>query len=110
VMPDPRALPPLPTEGGPRSSALRDRVDARAGADESKQDPTTVNYRPAEGAQTCGSCRHFIPDQTSARGTCDLVAGAIDPQWTCDLFEGADETTGGLLPEATPAMPPVGGM
>jgi len=56
-----------------------------------------VNYRGMEQlSQSCGTCRHYIPeyadqdhDQDDATG-CELVAGAIDGDFVCDLFKKVD--------------------
>src|SRR5581483_9219537 len=56
-----------------------------------------VNYRGMEQlSQSCGTCRHYIPeyadqdhDQDDATG-CELVAGAIEGDFVCDLFKKVD--------------------
>ena len=41
-----------------------------------------VNYRPAEGPQSCAACEHFLPESS-----CVKVAGRISPTGLCDLFQ-----------------------
>lgn len=71
-----------------------------------KQAMGDVNYRAAtDMAQSCGDCIHF-----QQPNGCELVAGNIDPQATCDLFEPA-RGSDVLPPEpvgAPPGPPPVG--
>jgi 8-oxo-dGTP pyrophosphatase MutT (NUDIX family) len=45
----------------------------------------SVNYRAATDSRHCGNCVMFRPD-----GTCDLVAGRIDPLDVCDRWETRD--------------------
>lgn len=81
----------MPTFGDARRNASS-RLDSmgfgNAGAPaegEGKQPLGDVNYRAANDPQTkCGTCSHF--DGTS---TCDIVAGMIDAEAVCDLFEPA---------------------
>lgn len=41
-----------------------------------------VNYRPADGPQSCASCKYFgQPD------TCRRVEGVISPKDVCDIYE-----------------------
>jgi hypothetical protein len=43
----------------------------------------SVNYRPAESEQQrCGNCSYFDPPRS-----CQIVAGSIDREWVCDLWE-----------------------
>lgn len=47
-----------------------------------------VAYRPAEDARAnCGVCKHYLADPGALAGTCELVAGRIEPQMVSDLFE-----------------------
>lgn len=58
-----------------------------------------VNYRAADfPGNSCGQCLHF-----QGPSSCELVAGQIDPQATCDLFE---PTGGGGAPGGSPPGPP----
>ena len=44
-----------------------------------------ANYRPAGSSGTnCGECKHF-----NQAGSCELVAGNIDPTYVSDYFEAA---------------------
>lgn len=56
----------------------------RAGRGDSpadKQTKTEVNYEEAnDGERRCGTCSNYDD------GACDLVSGAIDPEYVCDLF------------------------
>ena len=67
--------------------------------------PERAGYMgPESGPFMCGNCIHFSPGQAS-EGTCDLVAGGVDQDGHCNLFESANsaepsETEG--EPEAGP--------
>ena len=62
-----------------------------------------VHYRAAETPEmSCGGCVHF-----DGEAACDLVAGNIDAQGTCDLFEPAPATP--AVPAAQPSPPPMQG-
>lgn len=81
----------------------RNRFDAAA---EDKQRKAAVNYRKADAGGRCAECVHF--DGTSA---CDLVAGRIAPDATCDLYEKVEEKPGqpeeaGEPPEGAMSGPP----
>lgn len=71
-----------------------------------KQALGDVNYRAADFAgNACGACVHF-----QGPSTCELVAGQIDPQATCDLFEpGGAPAVGGSPAATAPPGPPPGG-
>ena len=44
-------------------------------------------YRVADDpAQSCATCRYFRKRQRYENGTCDLVAGVIEPEDTCNLW------------------------
>lgn len=58
-------------------------------------------YRPAEdSARACGACVHFIAksEQSLGQGLCELVAGQISPNGTCEYFEPAGGGLESLLP------------
>ncbi len=60
-----------------------------------------ANYRPAGTSQTaCWSCRHF---QRGHPNTCRKVAGPIDPEAVCDLWQAKTYGLGDLV------APPGGG-
>lgn len=57
----------------------RDRVEAAGTGKKSKQE---TNYRKGSPKERCALCVHF-----DERGGCELVAGKIDADGVCDLFE-----------------------
>ena len=66
--------------------------------------PERANYLgPENGPFSCGNCVHFTPGQDS-EGMCDLVAGGVDQDGHCNLFEtaGASTETTEIEPEAGP--------
>lgn len=77
---------------------------------EGKQALGDVGYRAADfPGNACGACVHFQPPQS-----CELVAGVIDPDATCNLFEpggGGGPAVGGSPagPVPPPGPPPPGG-
>jgi 8-oxo-dGTP pyrophosphatase MutT (NUDIX family) len=80
---DPSTLPGMP--------ALRTEVaestdwSQLSNTDQISQDD--ANYRPADSEQMCGSCCYF----DSMSGSCELVAGSIDPNYVCDFFTPVPE-------------------
>lgn len=48
-----------------------------------------VYYRRAVNpeVESCGICRYFQPWEGYEHGNCEIVAGVIYPEDTCDLFE-----------------------
>lgn len=66
-------------------------VDASRPAEAGLLPKTEVNYRPAEGPESCASCRYFgSPD------TCRRVEGVISPKDVCDIYESAEPGGMGL--------------
>jgi hypothetical protein len=50
------------------------------------EDPRAANYGPAKSFDTaCAMCDHFSSTD-GAEGCCDIVAGLIRPDYTCDFF------------------------
>jgi hypothetical protein len=97
----PEELSPTDLAGGARGPGIRDRAQGRAD-DAGKAPPEQVNYRPAEDpAMSCATCQHFI----EVDGSCEVVAGPIDPTFTSDLFEPIEQA---LPPE--PLAPPEPGL
>lgn len=48
-------------------------------------DKAQVNYQPGMEGKTCASCLHFQkPDK------CEIVAGLISPEASCDLYQTAE--------------------
>lgn len=47
-----------------------------------KKSKDEVDYRPGEPGERCGVCEHF-----KAPARCELVAGRIDRNMWCKLFE-----------------------
>ena len=50
-----------------------------------KQAKSAVHY--SLGGDHCGACRYFIEQVPSEAGTCQKVAGTIDEDYWCRLFE-----------------------
>ena len=47
-------------------------------------------YRVAENpAESCGTCKFFRKREHYENGRCELVAGVIEPEDTCNLWVGA---------------------
>ena len=45
-------------------------------------------YRVADNlSRSCGTCRFFQKRERYANGKCELVAGVIEPEDTCNLWE-----------------------
>lgn len=105
-MQGPPAGPPTGLKGA--RDAASSRLDSMgmglAGAPatgQGKQALGDVRYRAAETpGNACGACVHFQPPSA-----CELVAGQIDANATCDLFEPAG---GGGAVGGSPAAPPPG--
>lgn len=103
------APPPAGMAGARRDAASRldsmgfgNAGSAPQGA--GKQAMGDVNYRAATNPeQSCGDCVHF-----DEQGSCELVAGNIDPMATCDLFapEGPGAETQSEPFEGAPTGPP----
>lgn len=56
---------------------------------EGKSDRATVNYGPGRQNHRCGVCLNYrVPN------TCKRVAGKVDPDDVCDLFNQDDLTVG----------------
>lgn len=58
-----------------------------------------VAYRPAEdSSRACSACVHFVAkaQQSLGQGLCELVAGQISPNGTCDMFDDGSGGGGGL--------------
>jgi hypothetical protein len=53
--------------------------------DAGKKDKSSVNYRPADSDQRCKTCRYSYGPTGQRR--CKRVAGIIQPDDTCDLWE-----------------------
>lgn len=68
-----------------------DRLRKLAGLQEQKApkiDKPRVNYRAKEfDTGKCGICRYFLPE-----GACSVVAGDIDPEFTCDAVNMTDKS------------------
>lgn len=86
-----------------------DRLTAASQDKKRKADPS-VNYRKSDGATRCADCEYW-----DGQSACQLVAGQIAPDATCDLFEArkpepASEMEAGEPPQgatsASSAMPP----
>jgi hypothetical protein len=112
MMPGPPTGPPTGLAGA--RNAASSRLDSMgmglAGAPaggEGKQPLGAVGYRAADSpAAACGNCLHF-----QGPSSCELVAGQIDPQATCDLFEPFGGGGGGPAVGGSPAglpLPPPG--
>ena len=97
----------LPMQPGPMSPMEmgRDRVaTAFGGGKQSKQE---VNYRRGSPKERCALCSHF-----NQQGSCELVAGRINADDVCDLFdpkappqESQQSRSGEAPPEATEVPP-----
>jgi hypothetical protein len=59
-----------------------------AQAEDDMLSKAAVHYQPMpHGGQHCSDCAYFIPgDDATAKGSCRLVAGAIDPNGWCERF------------------------
>ncbi len=58
-----------------------------------------VAYRPAEDeSRSCAACIHFVAkaEQSLGQGMCELVAGQVSPNATCDMFDDGSDAGGGL--------------
>ena len=56
-------------------------------------------YRPAEdSSRSCAACILFvaIAEQSLGQVMCELVAGQISPNATCDMFDDGSDAGGGL--------------
>jgi len=57
-----------------------------------------VAYRPAGSSNTrCERCSHFSYGSERGVGSCDLVAGRIEANAVCDLFERGGSTLVDLI-------------
>lgn len=65
----------------------------QTGTTDGKYVKSMVQYRPATGPAKCGACRYFI-----AQRKCVLVEGDIDPEDTCNLWQGRSALTEGNVP------------
>ena len=50
-----------------------------------------VDYGP--GMPHCGVCKHYREQDTSEKGSCELVAGPIDEDAWCKLFKPKSKPT-----------------
>lgn len=98
----------MPMGASPLSGATdnaRSRLESM-GTEAGLRPKGDVAYRPAEDARaTCGGCKHYASDPGALAGTCELVAGRIEPQMVCDLFEppqGPDQMQQAGPAEAAP--------
>lgn len=53
--------------------------------DASKLAKKTVDYSQSKGDDRCDGCEHFIAG--GELGDCEIVNGAIRPEWTCDRYQ-----------------------
>ena len=59
---------------------------ALAGEAEGKSTKKEANYRPESAEdEECSGCVHYFA--SNGIGSCELVAGTIDPEYVCDWFE-----------------------
>lgn len=63
--------------------------------------PMIVQYKTAQqrDMEACGSCVHFQQD-----GSCEIVAGPIDPEGICNIYEDMEA---GAPEEEAPAKEPM---
>jgi hypothetical protein len=77
-----------------------------AEGDKGQTDKQTAGYMgPESGPFQCGNCTHFSGQE---QGSCDIVAGSIDPEGCCNLFhsrnaKGAEPTEQEPMPEEAQA-------
>jgi hypothetical protein len=56
-------------------------------------DARAAKYRPADSLQlSCAMCSHFM--STGIGGCCELIAGPIRPDYTCDMYEAGSMDMG----------------
>lgn len=69
-----------------RASLMEALSSLGGGLDGGKSTKQEANYRPADGKESCGNCRHF------SAGECDVVSGHVEKDHVSDLYEPAEDT------------------
>ena len=100
IMNQPQTTPPDQSE--PDADDIQPTSKGKYDID--KVDPTIAGYLgPEDGPFQCARCIHF-----DGQGSCNVVAGPIDPEGCCNLFQRGDEDVQNEDSEAVPAGGPTG--
>lgn len=100
--PPPPDGPPLPGGALPLPPQAEPKVMGGGKYDAEKVKPETAGYQEGPPPQ-CGACHHF-----DGKGSCEIVAGPINPQAWCCLFEASlgDQNDSNAPPTGTPEEVP----
>lgn len=52
-----------------------------------KVSKASVDYSKGHPGSKCSLCTHFFRGAQGKQGTCELVAGSIDPDYWCEKFK-----------------------